>query len=447
MSVTRKIVTVFICVFCILLGTGYFLGMAYFQTHYKIGTTINGFHLSFQTVEEAEELLARKVESYAIAVNTRNNGVEKITADEVGLTFQGKEELVNLLRGQNSKLWFLPEFEGYHLPAACYAIDQTKLAKAMDALKCMQHMVKAESAHIVEDQDFYQVSKAVKGTELDRQKASSVIETAIRKWSSEVDLEESGCYIDADPGEEERLQKQCDILNAIQEEVITYDFGDRKETVTYDTVKQDFLTDQYLFDEEAIRAYVEKLAETYDTTGQTRKFVTYDDRTVTVKGGTYGWRIDVEKTTEDLLENIKSGTIDVVEPVYQQRAASRDKNDIGRSYLELDTVNRQAILYIDGTPAVQADMKANDPVEPGCYKISDMVPETSDGKEKAILFGNAALYLDNPEAAAPSFSGTDDISGFSKSSIAPGCMTTDEETIDAIYGQLDKNWPVIVYGG
>lgn len=446
MSTTRKLITIFACIFCILLGTGYFLGMAFFQTHYKIGTTINGFHLSFQTLEEASELLSRKVESYAIAVDTRNNGVEKITADDVGLQFQGKDELAAILNEQNSRLWFLPEFDNHELPERCYSIDEEKITTTMNTLKCMQNMVKAESAHIVDTEDFYQVSKAVKGTNLDKAKTKNIIETAIRRWREQVNLEEAGCYIDADPGEEKQLQKQCDILNNIQDEVITYDFGDRKETVTFDTVKEAFLDEDYLFDEEKLLAYAQNLADTYDTIGQKRKFVTYDDRTVTIDGGTYGWKTDVQKTADKLLKNIKAGTIDVIEPVYIQTAAKREKNDIGRSYLELDTENRQVILYIDGVPEIQADIKENGPIETGCYQVSDIVPETSDGLKKAILFGNSALYLDNPEAAAPSFSGTDDISGFSASSIKQGCMTVSQETADALYEKMEKDWPVVVYG-
>ena len=40
MSITKKIVLTLLCILSIVLGTGYFLGLAYFQTHFKIGTTI-----------------------------------------------------------------------------------------------------------------------------------------------------------------------------------------------------------------------------------------------------------------------------------------------------------------------------------------------------------------------------------------------------------------------
>ena len=170
MSITKKIVLTLLCILSIVLGTGYFLGLAYFQTHFKIGTTINGFHCSFQSVDETEALLSREVESYAIAVNTRNNGVEKIAANDVGLTFVGRSALVDIINKQDYKLWFIPEMEEQHLSADCYNIDETEMSAEMAKLKCMNNMVKGESAHIVDTNDFYQVSPAVRGTDLDKTK-------------------------------------------------------------------------------------------------------------------------------------------------------------------------------------------------------------------------------------------------------------------------------------
>ena len=111
MKTTRKIIITMLCVLCIILGTSYFLGMAYFQTHFKIGTTINGFHCAFKTVNEAEALLSKEVSSFAIAIDTRNGGVEKLTAKDVGMTFNGKEGLVNIINNQDYRLWFMPEIK------------------------------------------------------------------------------------------------------------------------------------------------------------------------------------------------------------------------------------------------------------------------------------------------------------------------------------------------
>ena len=105
----------------------------------------------------------------------------------------------------------------------------------------MNDMVKPESAHIVETSDFYQVASAVKGNELDVNKARQIIETAIRQWQPEVDLEASECYIEAEDIDEDVLQQRCDLLNSIQDTIITYDFGDRKETIDFEKIKDKFI--------------------------------------------------------------------------------------------------------------------------------------------------------------------------------------------------------------
>lgn len=245
MSTSKKITLTLICLLSIILGTGYFLGLAYFQTHFKIGTEINGFNCSFKSIDDADALLSREVQSYAMAVNTRNGGVEKISADDVGMAFAGKDELIDMVNHQNYNLWFLPENTNVTLPVGCYQIDETKMDEEFNNLKCMNDMVKPESAHIVETNDFYQVASAVKGNELDVNKARQIIETAIRQWQPEVDLESSECYIEAEDIDEDVLQQRCDLLNSIQDTIITYDFGDRKETVDFEKIKDKFINNDY----------------------------------------------------------------------------------------------------------------------------------------------------------------------------------------------------------
>ena len=134
-----------------------------------------------------------------------------------------------MVNHQNYNLWFLPENTNVTLPVGCYQIDETKMDEEFNSLKCMNNMVKPESAHIVETNDFYQVASAVKGNELDVNKTRQIIETAIRQWQPEVDLESSECYIEAEDIDEDVLQQRCDLLNSIQDTIITYDLGIEKK--------------------------------------------------------------------------------------------------------------------------------------------------------------------------------------------------------------------------
>lgn len=423
-------------VFCTILGISYFVGVAYFQTHFKIGTTINGFKCSMKTVEEAGALLSRSGESYALEIDTRNNGVEKISAESVGLTFDGYSELVNLLKAQDYRLWFLPETEDTNMSVDAYQIDKEKLDTAVNNLDCMQDIEKAQPAHVVETNDFYQVSPAVKGTELDIEKTKNVIETAFRQWEPSVNLEEKECYIDTDLGNEDVLQSNCDILNSIHDTVITYDFGDRAERIDFNVIKTNFIEEDGALNIDLIKNYLSELAQTYDTVGVERNFVTYDDRTVPLSGGDYGWKMDVARSAEELLKLIKAQTIDVVEPAYTQTAASRDRNDIGHSYLELDTQNKKAVLYVDGEPIVQTDAHFGNGLEQGFFAVH--------GKEESMInFKLGSIYP--YEESASSFSGTNDIMGISSSVVAKGSIAIPMKQLTAILAAMDSTWPIIIY--
>ena len=391
MSKTKKVVLVISCILLTAVFGLYFYGVGYFQTHFKIGTELNGFHCSFMTADEAASLLSRKVSSYAMEVDTRGNGVESLTADNVGLRFDGKKELLGILARQNSYAWFIPENTGYQLSANCYALDETKFKNAVENMKCMKNVVSPQSARVVVNEGLFQVLGPVEGNQLDVSKTEDVIRTAIKLWQFNINLEKEGCYLTAPAADEKELQKKADILNKMKESIITFDFADRTEKLTGLYAQSHFINDNFEIDKNLVKKYVKKhLAEKYDTIGDVRQFATYDDATVDLTPGTYGWKIDVDKTADKIIRMLKDASIDVIEPVYSQRALSREKNDIGFSYLEVDTKNMKVVLYIDGKPVVETTAYIGKNVSPGCYKIDEKEKE-KDGEILYIGFGGGHI--------------------------------------------------------
>ena len=93
----RKLLIGFIIVLLLLTAGAYFFGVYYFTEHFLPGSQVNGFNCSYMTEKEAENLLEQKTGVYALAVQTRGNGQEAITADEIQL----KYKLYKMLR-----IWF-----------------------------------------------------------------------------------------------------------------------------------------------------------------------------------------------------------------------------------------------------------------------------------------------------------------------------------------------------
>ena len=106
-STGRKVLTGVIAVLLLLTVAAYGFGVYYFTLHFLPGSLVNGFNCSYMDEAETEDLLTQATDAYVLAVQTRGNGQESISADEIDLSYQPDGSVRKLLRGQNRFLWFL----------------------------------------------------------------------------------------------------------------------------------------------------------------------------------------------------------------------------------------------------------------------------------------------------------------------------------------------------
>lgn len=99
-----------------------------------------------------------------------------------------------------------------------------------------------------------------------------------------------------------------------------------------------------MIDEEQLAAYVKALGSEYNTAYTKRKFKTSYGPEVEV-AGVYGWRIDGAGEKARLKEEILAGEPVEREPVYLQTAASREGNDYGTTYAEVN-LTAQHLFFI-----------------------------------------------------------------------------------------------------
>ena len=108
MNRVQKTVIILVTLILVFLGVSYGAGYFYFGTHFLPGTELNEFDISFKTVPEVQDLLDQKVKSYAIAVDERNGGREKIDAKDIGMKYKPSGKIQELLSKQDRMLWFMP---------------------------------------------------------------------------------------------------------------------------------------------------------------------------------------------------------------------------------------------------------------------------------------------------------------------------------------------------
>ena len=97
--------------------------------------------------------------------------------------------------------------------------------------------------------------------------------------------------------------------------------------------------------------------------GTTRNFKTSTGKTAEVKGGLYGWKIDEWAETESLIKNIMLGSVIEKEPIYIQKARSRDENDIGDTYVEINITKQHLWFYKNGKLLIQSNIVSGNPTK------------------------------------------------------------------------------------
>ena len=339
----RTIVILLVVLLLLLTAGAYGYGVYYFSSHFLPGSMVNGFNCSYMASEDTEDLLNQRVGAYVLAVETMKNGQEAISAQDVGLSYVSTGIVKQLIKDQDRFTWFLAfnQDKNYDISESL-SYNVELMGQAVDNLKCMQpeNVVQPVDAQIQDTGDTFEIIPEVMGNALDRTKTEEVISAAMLRGKTSVNLENESCYRKPSVySTDEQLKANCEKMNQLVKVIITYDFADRTETVDRTLIKNWFGYDEdgnVILDENLVRQYVADLGLKYDTMGQTRTFLTYDNRQVEIKGGDYGWVIDQDEEVKALIAAIESGVTQVREPVYLYSGYSRGTNDIGSTYVEID---------------------------------------------------------------------------------------------------------------
>ena len=456
---TRKKVMISLIIILLLLTVGvYGYGVYYFTEHFLPGSMVNGFNCSYMTVSESENLLTKKIGAYVLVIETKNNGQESITAEQAGLSYDSDGSVENLIRKQDRFTWFLAfnQYQDYEVSSSV-KYDEQKVNAAISGLKCMQkeNITEPADAYIEEKDDRFVIIPEKEGNALKPKKTTQDIIDALVTGRTPVNLEKDGCYKKPKVYQnDEILNKNCELINKLTDVVITYDFDDRTETVDREIIRNWMTTDEnglYTLDKKQIEAYISELAAKYDTVGTDRTFHTYDGREITVSGGNYGWRIDQEAETKELISLIQNGETQVREPVYSHEGLSRKTNDIGYTYIEIDLTAQRMVFYKNGTPTADAQIVSGNPFVPncatpaGCYTVGEMKSGyTVSGEDYPstvnywISFNGNLGINDAPWRTAfgeqvYEFEGTH------------GSICAPSDQMQIIYGNVEKNTPVVIY--
>ena len=440
-----------------LLVIAYGIGVFYYSSRFLSGTEINGMNCSGKTVEEVESNMESQIASYQLVLKERGDKSEAISASQISMKYISDGKIQELKEQQNPFTWFLAfaRQQDYTLSATT-SYDENALNAAVDALDCFkeENVVQPTDAHLEVQDGQYVIVEETQGTALDSDKVKEAVKNAIDSGETLLDLDQAGCYIEPSVlSTDENLAKQRDEGNKLLTVTVTISFSDRQEVINGDVMKDWLTTDEegnVDLDRDKVRAYVQQLQYKYDTFGSSRQFKASSGQTITVSGGDYGWLIAPNDTTTKIIDAIKSGQSQTIEPEYTYTGYCRDTNDIGNTYVEISLDQQHMWFYKDGQLIVDTDVvtgchnKGWD-THTGVYAIMYKERDATlvgEGYNSAVsywmpFYANVGIH---DASWRSSFGGSIYLNNGSH-----GCVNTPTENAATIYNNIEKGVPVVVY--
>lgn len=340
----------------------------FFTKHFFLYTKINGTEFSAKNVSAVEKYMEGQVQDYTLTLKEIDGGTEVIDGDDIDLAYVEGEELQKLLKKQNPLLWITALWNHPDITASVgVKYDEDKLDSVIESLQCMDadSQVAPQSARPVFQDTQFVVQEEVTGSQIDTEQFAKSVRSAISGFQSTLDMEKEGCYaLPKFTADSPEVSAACDTMNGYLGAHVTYDFNPNTEIVDSSVISQWVTVDDNMnvtFNQDAVRGYIQELANKYDTYGKTRTIVTSRGNTVQVSGGSYGWQIDQQAEYNALTANIQNAETVTREPQYAKRAASHQGNDYGNSYVEIDLTNQHVWVYVNGQCVVETDCVTGNP--------------------------------------------------------------------------------------
>lgn len=455
----KKLVLGVLVAYVAIMALGYMGVSYYFSSHFLKGTTISGIDCSSKTATQVKKKIQKQLGQYKLRIAELDGKTETIQATQIDLTYVDDNKVDELLKEQEQWKWItaFSSKKTYEL-AVTTTYDEKKLKEVLDDMSCFQeeNVVAPKDACLKEQNGEYVIVPEEEGNTLDRTKVEKAVKDAIESGKTEINLEELGCYEKPSVWKDDPdLIAERDAKNQLLKVDITYDFGDRSETVDGSVVKDWLIRDSdgnWTVDESKAADYVQQLAYKYDTFGLTHEFTTHAGKKITLKGGDYGWVIKKKETTAALVEYIKEGKTGTVEPVYLYEGKSRDTNDIGGTYVEISIQDQEMWCYKDGVVVVDTPVVTGN-VSKGYDTPSGSVWAIDAKKHDAVLKGegytqpvtywmpfNGNVGIHDADTWRSEYGGE-----IYKTSGSHGCVNTPTANAEKIFNTVEIGTPVIVY--
>ncbi len=320
---------------------------------YSSHTIINGVDCSGLSIDEADTLLTKEWNSKTYVINADGKYIGNLRNLTFEYAIADQLHRVQVHSSMSSLLTWLPQEHGHiYLPMTINHVDKAFLEQLNDLRLLKQpHYVETKNAYVDMSTPFLPIVKEVYGNQIDKEVLFDKIISDIEMGVFVLNAAKDDFYVKPTVfSDDPQLLADQEIFRKYLGFEITYQFGDRQETLTPERLQKllTYSNGKVTIIEEQVARVIQDLATEYDTVGSTRLFQATTGGLVSVRGGSYGFRLDQDAEFLWLLTALEKGETEFRTPEYLQEGRSRNKNDIGSSYVEIDLSAQHLWIYQQG---------------------------------------------------------------------------------------------------
>ncbi len=338
----------------ILIGV-YFAGSFYYKDKLPMNTYVNQANLGGMTLENADIALEKSDAWDKITIKSNSEDFLEVKSDQIDYKYISSPNLDKIFDEQSEWKWFFSIFQkSEYTTPIIFDYNENKLKDLIASIEELDKELLNAQAVYSSSSNAFIIEPHSYEIQITEKEIANLVAEAMENKELEVNIEE---YIKQPDifEDDEKLNLAKDKANELLDLRLVYDFADREEVIDQSILKDlIFVKDREVeIDPEKTNEFVISLARKYDTFSSNRNFITSSGESIVTNGGSYGWLVHRKKTTDELMEHIKTGENKTIEPVYSYKALIRNSDDVGNSYVEIDLNRQMVYLYIDGQLKVQ----------------------------------------------------------------------------------------------
>lgn len=465
-----KVFGIVVGIIVLVLVAAYLVGLFLFSSRFLPNTILGEHDVSLRTNEDAVLLLQGDTENYAIEV-TGDGFLYEASGDDLGVAIDA-QQVVNDIHSvlpawQWPYLIIQPEHDMTYLIDVTFKRGSAEkpLAKAID--KFNKTATPPQNATIGYDEKAkrFVVQPEKLGTQINPEYTVQAFAEAVTQLQPQLEITDRFLVQPTITSEDEKLIESAELATGMTSADLTLVMGGSEvRKITGADLSQFVIVDDKLdvtFDDKAMDAWCEAVAEEFNTVGTQRTYTRADGKVITVDGGVYGWEIDKEALKKALIESIKEGKKAQVEVPFVTEAAvytAPGAPDWGNRYIDVDIAEQHVRFYDQNgklfweTDCITGSPDGRHDTVTGVWKVNDkqspsVLKGYENGKkiyETKVTFwmpfeGNSIGFHD--ATWQPGFGGTMYADGYG----SHGCVNLSYAAAEELYGLIQEGDVVVVH--